>query len=74
MQPHLFSNFEIQKHYQIKRKFNGAFSRNNLPKIKHGTFETNLDNYKSTRTHGIALHVNDDNVTYFDSFGVEHIA
>ena len=52
MQPHLFSNFEIQKHYQIKPKFNGAFSGNNLPKIKDGTFETNLDNYKSTRTHG----------------------
>ena len=46
MQPHLFSNFEIQKHYQIKPKFNGAFSGNNLPKIKDGTFETNLDNYK----------------------------
>ena len=24
-------------------------------------------------THWIALYVNDDNLTYFDSFGVEHI-
>ena len=32
-----------------------------------------LDEYKSIRTHWIALYVNDINVTYFDSFGVEHI-
>ena len=25
------------------------------------------------RTHRIALYVNNDNITYFDSFGVEHI-
>ena len=29
---------------------------------------------KSARTYGVALHVNDDNVTYFNSFRVEHIA
>ena len=28
------TNFEIQKYYQNKSKFNGAFSRNNLPQIK----------------------------------------
>ena len=33
----------------------------------------NLDEYKSIGTHWIALCVNDNNVTYFDSFGVEHI-
>ena len=32
----------------------------------------NLDKYKSIGTQWIALHVNGDNVTYFDSFGVEH--
>ena len=26
----------------------------------------------STGTHWIALYVNDNNVTYFDSFGVDH--
>ena len=33
----------------------------------------NLDEYKSIGSHSISLYVNDNNVTYFDSFGVEHI-
>ena len=33
----------------------------------------NLDEDESIGTHWIALYVNDNNVTYFDSFGVEHI-
>ena len=33
----------------------------------------NLDEYKSIGTHWIVLYVNDNNVTYFDSFGLEHI-
>ena len=54
-------------------RFNGVFSRNNLSKIKHGVYITNFDVYESIGTHCIALYVNDNNVTYFDSFGVEHI-
>ena len=33
----------------------------------------NLDKHKSIGNHSIALYVNDKNVSYFDSFGVEHI-
>ena len=33
----------------------------------------NTDAYKLIETHRIALHVNGDNMTYFDSFRVEHI-
>ena len=33
----------------------------------------NLDEFKSIRTHWIALYVNANNILYFDSFGVEHI-
>ena len=33
----------------------------------------NLHEYSDIGTHWIALHVNKNNVTYFDSFGVEHI-
>ena len=33
----------------------------------------NLDEYKSIGSHSISLYVNDNNVTYFDSFGVKHI-
>ena len=50
-----------------------AYSRNNLSKIKDGTYTINIDEYESIGTHWIALYVNAKNVTYFDSFGVEHI-
>ena len=72
MLPHPLTNFEIQK-YQNEPKFNGVYSRNNLCKIKDGAYIINLDEYESIRTHWIALYVNAENVTYFDSFGVEHI-
>ena len=73
MTPHHLTNFEIQKNYQNELKFNGAYSRNNLSKIKDGAFMINLDEYELIGTLSIALYVNDNNVTYFDSFGVEHI-
>ena len=53
-------------------KFN-VYSRNNLHKIAHGEYIINLDEIKSIGTHWIALCVNRNNVTYFDSFGVENI-
>ena len=50
------------------------YSRNNLPdKIKNRTYLINLDEYSDIGTHWIALYSLDKNVTYFDSFGVEHI-
>ena len=52
---------------------NGAYSRNNLSKIKDGADLINLDEYESIETQWIALYVNPKNVTYCDSFGVEHI-
>ena len=73
MPPHSLTNFEIQKYYQNEPKFNGVYSKNNLPKIKDGAYVINLDAYKPIGTHWIALYVNDNNVTHFDSFGVEHI-
>ena len=33
----------------------------------------NLGEYKSIETHWIVFYVNDYNITYFDSFRVEHI-
>ena len=40
----------------------------NKPKL-NGAYSRN-----TLKTHWIALYVNSDNVTYFDSFGVEHIS
>ena len=44
-----------------------------MPKIKNGAYVINLDEYKYTGTHWIALCVENNEVTYFDSFGVEYI-
>ena len=33
----------------------------------------NIDEYESIGTHWIALYGNGNNITYFDSFGIEHI-
>ena len=33
----------------------------------------NFDDYESIGTYWVALYVNDNNITYFDCFGVEHI-
>ena len=68
------TNFEIQKYHQNEPKSNGVYSRNNLSKIKNGTFIMNLDESKSIKTHWIILWVNVENVGYFDNFGVEHIS
>ena len=68
--PHPLTNFEMQKYYQNKSKYYGVYSRNNLPKIKYGTYVTNVDEYESIRIHWIALYANVNNVVYFDSFGV----
>ena len=73
MLPHPLTYFEIQKHYPNKPKFNVAYSRNNLPKIKEGAYVINLDEFKSIWTHWKALYVNAEDVTYFDSLGVELI-
>ena len=44
MPPHPLTNFEIQKYHQNERRFNGVFSRCNLPKkLKDGAYAINLD-------------------------------
>ena len=50
---HPLANFEIQKCYQNKSKFKGVYSKNNLSKIKHGLYITNLDEYESIGSHWI---------------------
>ena len=51
MPPHPLKIFEIQKYYQNdaqlssknEPKFDGIYSRNNLPKTKDGAYVLNLD-------------------------------
>ena len=74
MPPHPLANFEIQKYYKNEPRFNGVFSRNNLPKkIKDGAYVINLDEYADVGMHWIALFFNRYEIVYFDSFGVENV-
>ena len=74
MTPHPLINFEIQAYYQDEPRFIGVYSRDNLPnKIKDGAYVINLDEYSDIGIHWIALYVNNKTVTYFVSFGIEHI-
>ena len=73
MPPHPLTNFEIQKYYQNEPRFNGVYSRDNLPKIKDGAYVINLDEYSDIETHWMTSYKQNNDVTYFDSFGVEHI-
>ena len=36
-------NFEMQRYYQNEAKFNSVYSRNNLPKIKDGSYVIYID-------------------------------
>ena len=73
MPSHPLTNFEIQKYYQNEPRFNGVYSRDNLPKIKDGAYVINLDEYSDIGTHWVALYVQNNDVIYFDSFGLEDI-
>ena len=71
---HSLTNIEIYEYYKNEPRFNGVYSRNNLPnKIKKGAYVINLDEYENTGTHWVSLFVKTNEAIYFDSFGIEHI-
>ena len=73
MPPHPLTSFEIQRYYDNEPRFNGVFTRSNLPKtIKVGAYVINLDEYADVGRHWIALFCNRNGIVYFHSFGVEH--
>ena len=70
MPPHPLTNFEIREYYENEPRFNGVYSRNNLPKIiKNGAYVINLDEYADVgdKTHWIDFYVKSNEVIYFDS-------
>ena len=80
---HPLTNIEISEYYKNEPRFNGVYSRNNLPnKVKKGASVINKDQYENTGTYWVSLFVKPKYTTvssslectvYFDSFGVEHI-
>ena len=57
MPPHPLTNFEIQKYYQNEPRFNGVYSRDNLPEIKDGAYIINLDEFSDIGTYWVALYI-----------------
>ena len=65
------TNFEIREYYKNEARFNGVYSRDNLPKtIKKGVYVINLDEYEDAGTHWIALYVKNKKVVYFNSYKI----
>ena len=53
---------------------NGVYSKDNFPnKITDEAYTINLDEYLDIGTHWVVLYLKNNDITYFDSFGVEHI-
>ena len=74
MPPYPLTNFEIRKYYQNEPRFNGFYSRDNLPKKrKNGAFVINFDEYSDVSTHWIALYWINIEIICFDTFEVEHV-
>ena len=62
------------KYYENESRFSGVYSRDNLPnKINDEVYVINLDEYSDIGTHWIAFYVKNNDITYYDSFGIEHI-
>ena len=58
----------------MEPKFNGVYSRDNLfNKVKDWAFAINLEEHFDIGTLWIALYALNNNVIYFESFGIEHI-
>ena len=56
--PHPLTNFKIKEYHKNEPRFNGVYSRDNLPKTKkNGAYVINLNEYEDAGTHWIALYV-----------------
>ena len=70
---HPLNNIEISNYFNYEPTFNGAFSKNNLPRIKDREYIINLNDKNSIRTHWVSLFIDRNAAVYFDSFGIEFI-
>ena len=67
---HPLTNIEISEYWKNEPRFNGVYSRNNLPKkIKKGAYVIEY----ALGTHWVSVFVKPKYTVYFDSFCVEHI-
>ena len=64
--PYPLTYFEMQNYYQNESRFTGVYSG-----IRSSV--KNLGEYSDIEIHWIALYLSSNKVTYFDSFGMEHM-
>ena len=65
--------YQVTGYFNYESRFKGVFLRNNLPRIKHGSYVTNIDNKNSEGTIWVSLFNDRNAAVYFDSFGIEYI-
>ena len=71
---HPLKNFEIQRYYQNEPRFNGVFSRNNLPLKNKGWGIRNKPWWICRCRYILDCFIcNRNQIVYFDIFGVEHV-
>ena len=69
---HPLSNIKITNYFNDEPRFNGVFSRNNLPRIKDGAHVTNLDDEKSKVTQWFSLFSDINTAVFVDFFEAEY--
>ena len=60
-------------YFSYELRFNGVFSRDNLPRMKDGVYVINLDNKPSEGTHWVSLCNVRNTAVYFGSFGIKYV-
>ena len=63
------NNIDITNYFKYEPRFNGVFSRNNLPKLKDGGYVINLDDKNGKGTHWVSLFIQKYLTIYFASVG-----
>ena len=63
---HLLSNTKITKYFNYKPRFNGVFSRDNLPRFKDWAYALNLDDKKSKESCWVSLFIDRNTGTHFN--------
>ena len=64
---------KYRDYFNYEPRFNGVFSRKNLPGKKDGAYVINLYDKTSKGTHWVSLFIDRNTAVYFDSLGIEYI-
>ena len=61
---HPLNNIQITNYFNDEPRCNGAFSRNNLPRIKDGAYAINLHDKNSKGAHWVSLFIDRNTAVY----------